>query len=225
MKRRVDDRKLIERRLPTILAAAAEAFASRGYHLTTMQDVAKCAEVSVGMIYQYVEDKQDLLYLVIEEVVSAYEVEIERNECLAAEPLERFVALLSGLSTVVVAHKAAARLGYREASQLRRDRLEQIKARERSLAELVARRVAACVESGDFPPVDETMLAYLCLISIQSWPVSAWRLDRQITPDEYLARGLRVLLGGLVPWERLAPLIEGSPAAQARGEAKQRKSA
>ncbi|MBM0205698.1 TetR/AcrR family transcriptional regulator [Micromonospora sp. STR1s_5] len=209
----MEDPRLIELRLPRIVTAAAEEFADRGYHVTTVQDVAKRAGVSVGMIYQYVADKQDLLNLVIGGVVSAYEEEVRRNSREGGEPLGRLVSLVRGLARVVVEHKAAARLGYREASQLRRDRLDDIKDRERALAAVVAERIRACVEAGVCSPTNEAMLAYMCLIFVQSWPVSSWRLDREISHDEYVSEGLQILFRGLMPGRNLAALFGMSPAA------------
>jgi AcrR family transcriptional regulator len=50
-----------EHRLETILAAAGRLFAEEGYHCTGMERVADEAEVSVGTVYFYFKNKEDLL--------------------------------------------------------------------------------------------------------------------------------------------------------------------
>src|SRR5215210_8917286 len=44
-----------------ILAAAAQVLAARGFHRTTVRDVAKAAGVADGTIYNYFENKTALL--------------------------------------------------------------------------------------------------------------------------------------------------------------------
>ncbi|MEM6764052.1 MAG: helix-turn-helix domain-containing protein [Bacteroidota bacterium] len=50
-----------------ILSAALELFAERGFHNTTIQQIAKKAEVAKGLIYRYFESKEDLLIGIIKE--------------------------------------------------------------------------------------------------------------------------------------------------------------
>lgn len=58
----VKERKERERqqRANDILEAARRLFDSRGFLQTTLQDVAKEAEISVGLIYRYFESKEDI---------------------------------------------------------------------------------------------------------------------------------------------------------------------
>ncbi len=50
-----------EHRLETILTAAGTLFAEEGYHRTGMERIADEAEVSVGTVYFYFKNKEDLL--------------------------------------------------------------------------------------------------------------------------------------------------------------------
>ncbi|BBO70861.1 hypothetical protein DSCA_47910 [Desulfosarcina alkanivorans] len=50
-----------EQRLETILGAAQTLFAADGYHKASMEKIADTAEVSVGTLYFYFKNKEDLL--------------------------------------------------------------------------------------------------------------------------------------------------------------------
>lgn len=50
-----------EQRINTILGAAEELFASKGYQGTSIEEIADLAEVSTGTIYFYFKNKEDLL--------------------------------------------------------------------------------------------------------------------------------------------------------------------
>ena len=53
-------------RLPKIIDAAIEVFIRKGYRRTQMSDVARAAGVSQGSLYNYVESKDALFYLIID---------------------------------------------------------------------------------------------------------------------------------------------------------------
>ncbi len=57
-----------EQRYQSILTAAESLFASEGYHKTSMERIADAAEVSVGAVYFYFKNKEDLLVQLLDEI-------------------------------------------------------------------------------------------------------------------------------------------------------------
>lgn len=57
-----------EERYQTILRAAESLFAGEGYHQTSINQIADLAEVSVGTVYFYFKNKEDLLIQLFEEI-------------------------------------------------------------------------------------------------------------------------------------------------------------
>ena len=45
-----------------VLKEAGRAFSKRGFHNTSLDDVAKALQVSKGTLYNYVQDKQEILF-------------------------------------------------------------------------------------------------------------------------------------------------------------------
>ena len=56
-----------ELRYQTILSVAESLFSSQGYHDTSMEQIADAAEVSVGAVYFYFKNKEDLLACLIDQ--------------------------------------------------------------------------------------------------------------------------------------------------------------
>jgi AcrR family transcriptional regulator len=54
-----------------IRAAAAELFTRRGYGAATMRDIARRAHVGLGTLFNYAEDKRDLVFLIFNEELNA----------------------------------------------------------------------------------------------------------------------------------------------------------
>ena len=54
-----------------IRAAASELFARRGYSAATMRQIARRAHVGLGTLFNYAEDKRDLVFLIFNEELNA----------------------------------------------------------------------------------------------------------------------------------------------------------
>ena len=62
--RKVKNKALIEKRLDQISDNAMKLFAEKGYHNTSVRDIANLSRISTGSIYDYVRNKEDILFLV-----------------------------------------------------------------------------------------------------------------------------------------------------------------
>ncbi len=68
-----------------ILDAAAQVFAERGFHRTTVRDVAKAAGVADGTIYNYFENKTALLLGILDRLNDAERQAIELAQAQATD--------------------------------------------------------------------------------------------------------------------------------------------
>jgi AcrR family transcriptional regulator len=66
----VRERRKLETR-ERIRAAAAQLFARKGYGAATMRDIARRAHVGLGTLFNYAEDKRDLVFLIFNEELNA----------------------------------------------------------------------------------------------------------------------------------------------------------
>ncbi len=57
-----------EQRYNTILRVAKGLFAEKGYHQTSIEEIADAAEVSTGAVYIYFKNKEDLLIKLMQEI-------------------------------------------------------------------------------------------------------------------------------------------------------------
>lgn len=55
-----------------ILSAAIHLFQQKGYHATSMQDIADAVGLQKGSLYHYISGKEDLLVVIIHDVLSQY---------------------------------------------------------------------------------------------------------------------------------------------------------
>jgi AcrR family transcriptional regulator len=210
--RLVEDPKLIEKRLPQIIEAAVAQFGKSGFHATTIRDVADHAGVSIGLIYQYVQNKDDLLYLAVKRFTDSYHAQIDLALEGLVDPKERFLAAVGAIAHVIDRGKAAAMMAYRESKALSRERLAEILQAERDVAKRIAACARDCVAAGVFHPVDIDMLVYQCILLAHNWAPSAWRFRQRMTVEEYMTRGLKVLLEPVLAGASRSTVVRAAPA-------------
>lgn len=77
-----------------IADAAADLFIRKGFHNTTTKDIARAADVSEGSIYNYFENKEDILYGIIEFVAEEELQKLRLDESLSDDPSDYLLSRL-----------------------------------------------------------------------------------------------------------------------------------
>lgn len=190
----VTDARLVEQRRAQILQAAVRLFSQKGYYITTVQQIARKAGVSTGLIYQYFGDKDDILFLALRLVLETYEREIPRRLEGVTHPLARLCTALGAYCSVVDELRDATVLAYRSTKSLRPDRRHLIKENEIKTNELLRVCLSACIAEGYVRPVNEYLLVYQYVLFCHAWALKHWAMRDRFTLAEYVAQGIALLV-------------------------------
>jgi AcrR family transcriptional regulator len=211
VKSQVSDEALVAKRRGQIIAAAVELFSHQGFYRTTIQDVAKKAGVSAGLIYQYVSDKEDVLLLALLSVLESYKQEIPAALAGLSDPLERFVAAIRAYCRVVDQRREATVLAYRSTKSLPDERRQLIKDCEIETNGMIAACLADCIKAGLMRDVNVELVTYQLVTFAHSWALKHWRLKDLCDLEQYVAEGLDFFAQALLTpkgrrhWEKLGP--------------------
>ncbi|HYD77886.1 TetR/AcrR family transcriptional regulator [Ramlibacter sp.] len=195
---KVEVPELVAKRQSQILQAAVELYGKQGYHVTTIREVAQRAGVSVGLIYQYVHDKEDVLFLALVEVLDSYLREVPLALAGLTDPMERFCAAVRAYGHVIDERIAATALVYRETKWLRRERRDLLKQKEAETNKLISDCIEHCMREGVFEEVDVELFTYQIVMFCHAWALKAWHFQGRMTIEEYVDRGLKLMLSPVV---------------------------
>lgn len=190
----VTDAKLVEQRRSQILRAAVKLFSEKGYYVVTVQQIARKAGVSTGLIYQYFGDKDDILFLALQLVLETYENEIPPQLEGIEHPLERLCTALWAYCAIVDRLRDATVLAYRSTKSLRPDRRHLIKEKETNTNRLLENCLRPCIAEGYVRPVNEQLLVYQFVHFCHAWALKHWAFRGQYTLEKYLAEGIQLLI-------------------------------
>lgn len=99
-----------------ILNAAEHLFAQKGFHHTTMEDIAHAAEYGTGTIYLYFKTKDDLYEALLERKIGEYVAFVQERVNQAPDPLGKIRALVYAKLEYFDRHKEFFRIYLMERS-------------------------------------------------------------------------------------------------------------
>jgi AcrR family transcriptional regulator len=178
-----------------ILEAATVLFNDRGYHATTVRDIAERAGMLSGSLYTHIKSKEDLLY-----EISAREVDTanERLETIVAgdlQPTEKLREALRFHFQLTVEFTSGVRVYLYEWQALGSERRELIRAKRDRQDELWEQLVEEGIEKGAFADLD-AKFARLLLLSVGNWAYVWFDPSGALSAVEAADRMYGLLLGG-----------------------------
>lgn len=157
-----------QKRRETLMLAAIECFVSKGFHQTSIRDIAQTAGVSLGNLYNHFANKEALIISIAEieaQELSTYEALFNSNTSpkhIIQQFIERYVQESSQIvnATLMVEITAEAMRNSAVAEQFDNNR--------RTLTQALQKVIEKGVNSGEFDPeINQAEAAELILDAIE----------------------------------------------------------
>ncbi|HEX3291122.1 MAG TPA: TetR/AcrR family transcriptional regulator [Gaiella sp.] len=177
-----------------LVAVAARLFAERGYHGTSMADLAEAMGVQKGSLYSLTDSKQDLLVVVTREGAAAFHAALD-GVPEDVEPLERIRAALRGHLAVVAAQADTATVFTREWRFLEEPELTAFRDERRRYEGRWRSLLAEAAEWGVLRTDVDVEATVLLVLSAANWAYT-W-IRPGIDTDELADRFFAILLDGV----------------------------
>ncbi len=146
----VKDSALVEERRRKIVEAAVELFIRKGYHPTTTREIARAAGVSIGSLYEYVQSKEDVLYLVCDAIHREMEARLREEIGEGKAALEILEDAIRGYLQVCDKMQDSILLIYRETASLDRESQRYVLQNEERIAQIFTEILNQGVADGSF---------------------------------------------------------------------------
>ena len=193
--------RLRQVRAGLILDVAEEMLAEKGYHDTSMDEIAARAGVAKGTLYQHFPSKEDLVFALFERSLVQFEQTVEqaaRAPLIARAKLERILSYV--YQERRGPHARLFQLLYHN-MEIRKGLLEK-KGQLRNHMEQVAGRIRTILEEGKaegaFDPAISTELMLLTFMSLLSLSTREHLLaQEQVLPEELVSQVGRIFFEGI----------------------------
>ncbi len=192
-----------QEKLQRIKSAAKELFTELGYDAATTRDIAKRARVGLGTLFNYADDKRDLIFLIYVDHLN----EIQQNALQAVSPrkslLEQLVSFFAFLYEDFAGNPTLSRILLRELTFYRHGKLSvEFNDNRLRVVDTVRKLVADAQQRGRISSSENPAVIALGLFYIYAGAVRLWISEDN--PDlkaglAALRKQFRIYINGLGP--------------------------
>ena len=196
-----DENKIIARR-QQIIDAGVKLFKEKGFHRATTRELAKAAGFSIGTLYEYIRTKEDVLFLVCDNIFN------EVTKCLTDFPSD--TGTIEGLKQAIRQYYLLIdqmpeefTIMYQETKSLQKAAMHYILDKELEMVAIFERILKDCVEAGNLSLSEDAiyLAANHIVVQGQSWAFRKWALQKRYTIDQYINLQTTMFLQGIMQFE------------------------
>lgn len=184
-------------RTKEIIAAAAKLFKNKGYHATTIQDVADEVGMLKGSLYYHIKSKEELLYLVTKEPIREL---IERQKKLVESsllPQQKIVEFIRSHLRAFDENYPQMFVFLQEKASLSEPVQAEVAGNDFRYEMLLETILHEGVRRGLFrPELDLKMMAF-SILGMCNWMFKWYSKDGRLTIDEITHNMAEIVLNGI----------------------------
>lgn len=180
-----------------ILEAAARIFSQKGFHATSMQDIASAVNLQKASLYHHVSSKQEILVALSDMALDLVIEKLSQVSNLPAPPDEKLrLAMCAYLQTLADDRELAAIFLFEYRSLEPELRARHIPRRDR-FEQLWRDLIQMGVDDGQFTCQD-VAVATRSLLGVMSWMITWYRIDGPLSVAEIADQFAELILNGLL---------------------------
>jgi AcrR family transcriptional regulator len=197
-------------RAEEVYAAALRLFREKGYHATSMQDIAQAVGLYKGSLYHYIGGKEDLLAQVFERGMGSLLDDVERIASdTSLRPSAQLRLIVAAHVSAVAENLDALTVYLHEFRALAGDSMATVQAQRERYTRLVSDIVSRGVQLGELRTPD-VGIATLGLIGMCNWICQWYRPGGRLGPAEIGNYFADLVLDGLTSSSSRTPARRAS---------------
>ncbi len=196
----VKNQALVRERRDQIIRGAVKLFIHKGFHKTTTREIAQACGLSVGAMYEYIQSKEDVLYLVCDYIHSELESRLRRVIVEEDSGKESMKKAVNQLFRVMGEMNDDVLLIYQETKSLPSETMKYVLQKEEEITALFERILEKGLRDGTIhiDPSSIKLMAHNIMVLGQMWTFRRWALHRYYSLEEFARRQTSLLLNELI---------------------------
>ncbi|MDI7740918.1 TetR/AcrR family transcriptional regulator [Lysinibacillus fusiformis] len=202
VKSSIKDEGLIEIRRKQIVDGALKLFKEKGFHRATTREIAKAAGFSIGTLYEYIRTKEDVLYLVCDNI---YHQVMQRLSQISTSSgtIEELKEAIQQYFLLIDSMVDEFTIMYQETKTLPKDAQSYVLQKELEMVALFEKILKACVQSGRLNVSDKEVFlaANHIVVQGQAWAFRKWALHKHFSIQDYTIAQTKMCLSGILHFQ------------------------
>ena len=184
----VKDKHLIEVRRMEIVKAAVDLFVRKGFHKTTIREIAQRFGMSVGTLYEYIRTKEDILFLVCDYIHTSVSMRVKPSLKITSDNTETLKRAIKIYFEIVDEMQDYIIFLYQETKSLSKEARKYIFNAEDEMTQIFEELLLKGTKEGDFSidKKDIRLIAHNIMVLGQMWAFRRWVLQKNYTLERYI---------------------------------------
>ncbi|MEY2968032.1 MAG: hypothetical protein RIQ64_659 [Actinomycetota bacterium] len=191
-----------------IVEAAAEAFRTKGFSATSLEDIASAVGIWKGSLYHYIDTKEDLLFAVVREPAQEILIGLRELSQTDLPPTEKIRRATRSHLKVLETNFVYASVYLQEIAGHRK--MKEWSAMDREYLELLESIVREGVDAGEFAPLTNPRIATLGIIGSLNWLTHWYRPEGPLRADAIADQFCDMFLAGLINRSNSASAVKSA---------------
>ena len=185
----VKDKELINLRRGELANAAVKLFVKKGFHKTTVREIAKEFGMSMGALYDYIRTKEDILFLVCDHIHQSVRDKLESSLSGEKDARENLKNAIRDYFTIIDGIQDYTLLLYQETKSLKRKDRKYILAAEMELTHIFENIIAQGIKDKTFKISRRTakIVANNIMVEGQMWSFRRWETQKNYSLKSYIS--------------------------------------
>lgn len=166
-----------------ILAEAVRIFKQKGYHATSVQDIADAVGLQKGSLYHYIASKDELLFKIFERSTGALTQRLQVIIASDNSPIEKLQEAIQAHVIVLCEHLDTYTVYLAERRTLAGRTQSKVRAEAQRHAHLLEQIICEGITSGDLHPVDSKMAAH-AILGMCNWLYQWYSPKGRLLPQD-----------------------------------------
>ena len=196
----VKNKKLIDKRREEIVNAAVGLFVKKGFHQTTVREIAKEFGMSMGALYDYIRTKEDILFLVCDHIHTSVKDKLVDSLAEKKSAIENLKKAIYDYFIIIDEIQDYMLLLYQETKSLNKKAREYIFKAEKELTAIFEEILKQCIKekSVNINSKKAKIVANDIMVLGQMWAFRRWVLQRDYTINSYIKTQTDLILKGIL---------------------------
>ena len=184
----VKDKHLIEVRRMEIVKAAVDLFVRKGFHKTTVREIAQRFGMSVGTLYEYIRTKEDILFLVCDYIHTSVSMRVRPSLRITSDNTETLKRAIKIYFEIVDEMQDYIIFLYQETKSLSKEARKYIFNAEDEMTQIFEGIISKGEKEGSFSveKKDIPLIAHNIMVLGQMWAFRRWVIQRNYTLERYI---------------------------------------
>lgn len=175
----IKDSELVRQKRLKIAMGSSKLFIKKGYFQTGIREISKATGLTIGNLYDYINKKEDILFLVFDAFYTIWVNKLEEEGVFEIDdPVRQLRTSIQKMLELVNDYRDMVLLMYTESKSLPKDFLKIFLQKENRFIEYFENILKKGVERGVFKIKDPFFLANIIVYLLSLEPLRGWNLRK-----------------------------------------------